>query len=113
MTYKRSDAPDSTITRNSGELGDKVGNLYESLAIISKRADQIGRDIKEELNGKLSEFASSSDNLEEIFENREQIEISKYYEKLPKPLALAMVEFENDQIYYRNPANEEAETETE
>ncbi len=111
MTYKKSDAPDTTITRNSGDLGDKVGNLYESLAIISKRADQIGRDIKEELNAKLSEFASSSDNLEEIFENREQIEISKYYEKLPKPLALAMVEFENDQIYYRNPTNEEGETE--
>jgi DNA-directed RNA polymerase subunit K/omega len=107
MTYKKSDAPDSTITRNASDLGDKVGNLYESLAIISKRADQIGRDIKEELNAKLSEFASSSDNLEEIFENREQIEISKYYEKLPKPLALAMVEYENDQIYYRNPSNEE------
>ena len=107
MTYKRSDAPETTITRNSSEIGDKVGNLYESLAIISKRADQIGRDIKEELNAKLSEFASSSDNLEEIFENREQIEISKYYEKLPKPLALAMVEFEGDQIYHRNPSNED------
>ena len=106
MTYKRSDAPLTTITRNPNELGDKVGNLYEALAIVSKRADQIGVEIKEELNGKLSEFASSSDNLEEIFENREQIEISKYYEKLPKPLALAMVEFENDQIYYRNPAEE-------
>ena len=111
MTYKKSDAPDSTVTRNTSDLGDKVGNLYESLAIISKRANQIGSDIKEELNSKLSEFASSSDNLEEIFENREQIEISKYYEKLPKPLALAMVEFENDQIYYRNPAQEEDATE--
>ena len=106
MTYKRSDAPLTTITRNPNELGEKVGNLYEALAIVSKRADQIGVEIKEELNGKLSEFASSSDNLEEIFENREQIEISKYYEKLPKPLALAMVEFENDQIYFRNPAEE-------
>ena len=108
MTYKRSDAPETTVTRNSGDIGDKVGNLYEALAIISKRADQIGGDIKEELNAKLSEFASNSDNLEEIFENREQIEISKYYEKLPKPLALAMVEFENDQIYYRNPANDDS-----
>lgn len=106
MTYKRSDAPLTTITRDTHKLGDKVGNLYESLAIIAKRANQIGGEIKEELNGKLSEFASNSDNLEEIFENREQIEISKYYEKLPKPLALAMVEFENDQIYVRNPAKE-------
>ena len=109
MTYKRSDAPLTTITRNSNDLGDKVGNLYEALAIISKRSNQIGSEIKEELNAKLSEFASSSDNLEEIFENREQIEISKYYEKLPKPLALAMVEFEGDQIYHRNPANEPTE----
>ena len=98
MTYKRSDAPLTTVTRNANELGDKVGNLYEALAIISKRANQIGTEIKEELNAKLSEFASNSDNLEEIFENREQIEISKYYEKLPKPLSLATVEFENDQI---------------
>ncbi len=109
MTYKRSDAPLTTITRNSSDLSDRVGNLYEALSIISRRADQIGSEIKEELNAKLSEFASSSDNLEEIFENREQIEISKYYEKLPKPLALAMVEFENDQIYFRNPSNEDTE----
>jgi DNA-directed RNA polymerase subunit K/omega len=109
MTYKRSDAPLTTVTRNASEIGDKVGNLYEALAIIAKRADQIGSEIKDELNGKLSEFASSSDNLEEIFENREQIEISKYYEKLPKPLALAMVEFENDQVYFRNPANDTEE----
>lgn len=111
MTYKRSDAPLTTITRNSSELGDKVGNLYEALAIISKRANQISTEIKEELNAKLGEFASTSDNLEEIFENREQIEISKYYEKLPKPLSLAMVEFENDQIYSRNPADENSEVE--
>lgn len=109
MTYKRSDAPLTTITRDSSDLGDKVGNLYEALSIISKRANQIGSEIKEELNAKLSEFASNSDNLEEIFENREQIEISKYYEKLPKPLALAMVEYENDQIYFRNPVKEETE----
>lgn len=107
MTYKKSDAPSTTITRNPNEIGDKVGNLYEALAIVSKRADQLGRDIKEELNAKLGEFASSSDNLEEIFDNREQIEISKYYEKLPKPLALAMVEFENGQIYHRNPEKDE------
>ena len=107
MTYKRSDAPLTTITRDSAELGDKVGNLYEALAIISKRANQIGSEIKEELNSKLSEFASNSDNLEEIFENREQIEISKYYESLPKPTILAIEEFLEDQVYHRNPAKEE------
>ena len=108
MTYKRSDAPLTTITRNSSDLSDRVGNLYEALSIISRRADQIGSEIKEELNAKLSEFASSSDNLEEIFENREQIEISKYYEKLSHPTILSMEEFLTDRLYIRD---KNAETE--
>jgi DNA-directed RNA polymerase subunit K/omega len=77
--------------------------LYESVAIISKRANQISAQLKEELNAKLEEFASDTDNLEEIFENREQIEISKYYESLPKPTLLATEEFIQGKVYYRNP----------
>jgi DNA-directed RNA polymerase subunit K/omega len=96
----------STITRDLRELDVKTDNIYESLVIMSKRANQISNNIKEELHQKLSEFASSNDNLEEVFENREQIEISKYYEKLPKPSLVAIQEFLEDKIYYRNPQKE-------
>lgn len=96
----------STVTRDVRELDTKTGNVYESLVIMSKRANQISNNIKEELHTKLSEFATSNDNLEEVFENREQIEISKYYEKLPKPTLVAIQEFLEDKIYYRNPAKE-------
>jgi DNA-directed RNA polymerase subunit K/omega len=85
----------------------ETGNIYETLVIIAKRANQISAEMKEELNGKLAEFASTSDNLEEIFENREQIEISKYYERLPKPTLIAIQEFQEGKIYFRNPAKEE------
>jgi DNA-directed RNA polymerase subunit K/omega len=84
-----------------------TGNLYESVAIIAKRANQISSQMKEELVAKLEEFASDHDNLEEIFENREQIEISKYYEGLPKSTLIAIEEFLNDKVYHRNPAKEE------
>lgn len=97
----------STITRDLRELDVKTDNIYESLVIMSKRANQISNNIKEELHQKLSEFASSNDNLEEVFENREQIEISKYYEKLPKPSLVAIQEFLEDKIYYRNPEKEQ------
>ena len=93
----------STVTRDLRDLDVKTGNIYESLVIMSKRANQISNNVKEELHQKLSEFASSNDNLEEVFENREQIEISKYYEKLPKPSLVAVQEFLEDKIYYRNP----------
>ena len=96
----------STITRDLRELDVKTGNIYESLVIMSKRANQISNNIKEELHQKLSEFASANDNLEEVFENREQIEISKYYEKLPKPSLVAIQEFLEDKVYYRNPAKD-------
>jgi DNA-directed RNA polymerase subunit K/omega len=88
------------------DIDAKTGNLYESLTIIAKRSNQIAADMKEELSNKLSEFASTSDNLEEIFENREQIEISKHYEKLPKPVLIAVQEFMEDKIYYRKPEAE-------
>jgi DNA-directed RNA polymerase subunit K/omega len=79
----------------------ETGNIYESIVIMSKRSNQISVELKEELNQKLQEFASATDNLEEIFENREQIEISKFYEKLPKPVSIAMQELMEDKIYIR------------
>ena len=84
------------------KLDEKTNNIYESVVIISKRANQISAELKEELNNKLQEFASSNDNLEEVFENREQIEISKYYERMPKATLLASQEFLEDKIYHRN-----------
>ena len=85
MDYKKSNAPTNTITRDMQDFRDKTGNVYESIAIMGKRANQISVEIKDELKKKLDEFSSSSDNLEEVFENREQIEISRFYERLPKP----------------------------
>ncbi len=97
----------STVTRDLRELDTQTGNIYESIVIMSKRANQLSNNIKEELHQKLSEFASSNDNLEEVFENREQIEISKYYEKLPKPTLVAVQEFLDRKVYYRNPSKEQ------
>lgn len=97
------ETPDSTVSRDTRQLDTPTGNLYETVVIIGKRANQIAAQTKEELNSKLEEFATESDNLEEVFENREQIEISKYYESLPKSTLLATQEFLNDKIYYRNP----------
>ncbi|HET6244075.1 MAG: DNA-directed RNA polymerase subunit omega [Bacteroidetes bacterium] len=111
MNFKKTNAEQSTVTRDFPELDAPTGNLYESLALISKRANQISSELKEELTAKLAEFASSTDNLEEIFENREQIEISKFYERLPKPTSIALQEFLEDKIYYRNPAKEMQEGE--
>ena len=100
-------ASPSIITRNTDKLAEETGNIYKSVAIISKRAKQIATNLKEELNGKLSEFASTVDNLEEVFENREQIEISKFYERMPKPTAMSVDEFQNDNIYWRYKDEEE------
>ena len=96
----------TTVTRNIPDFDRKTGNIYESLVVISKRANQIASEMKDELNSKLSEFNSSTDNLEEVFENREQIEISKYYERLPKPTLISVQEFMENKIYYRNPAKD-------
>ena len=93
--------PNNTATRNIPELDARTGNIYESVVIIGKRANQISSEIKQELNRKLSEFSTSSDSLEETFENREQIEISKYYERMPKPTLVATEEFLDGDIYYR------------
>ena len=106
MDYKKTKAPTNTVTRNIMDLCDDTNNIYESVAIIAKRANQISLDIKQELNKKLQEFASYNDSLEEVFENREQIEISRYYEKLPKATLIATQEFIENSIFWRDPSKE-------
>ena len=106
MDYKKISAPNNTTTRDISSLSADTGNVYETVKIISKRANQISVEIKSELEKKLQEFASYNDNLEEIFENREQIEISRFYEKLPKATLIAAQEYVDNKIYYRNPAKE-------
>jgi len=106
MDYKKVKTEVSTVTRDITDFVKPTGNIYETTVILAKRANQIGLEIKEELNSKLSEFASATDNLEEIFENREQIEIAKYYEHLPKATLISIHEFLNGQIYFRNPGKE-------
>ena len=106
MDYKKSKAPTNTVTRNIMELCDGTDNIYESVAIIGKRANQISSEIKQELSKKLAEFANYNESLEEVFENREQIEISRYYEKLPKPTLIATEEFFDHDIYWHDPAKD-------
>ena len=93
--------PTNTVTRNLSELAKPTGNIYETVMIIAKRANQISANVKQELSQKLEEFSNYADTLEETFENREQIEISKHYERLPKPTLIAIEEFRNNEIYYR------------
>ncbi|HTF05424.1 MAG TPA: DNA-directed RNA polymerase subunit omega [Bacteroidia bacterium] len=107
VDFKKSNAEVTTVTRDLRNLDTETGNLYESVAIIAKRANQISAELKEELTGKLNEFASHTDNLEEVFENREQIEISKFYERLPKPVNIAIQEFTEGKVYHRNPNKEQ------
>ena len=98
---KIAQVPTNTVTRNLADFAAPTGNVYESVMIIAKRSNQIAADIKQELNHKLEEFTNYADTLEETFENREQIEISKYYERLPKPVLIATKEFQDGKIYYR------------
>ena len=102
MDLKKTQAPISTVTYDRNEVDTQTDNIYEAIAIASKRAVQINEEIKRELLNKLEEFATPTENLEEIFENKEQIEVSKFYEKLPKPHAIAIEEWLNEKIYYRN-----------
>ena len=102
MDLKKTNAPVHTITYNKSQIEERTGNVYEAITIMAKRANQINSEIKKELIEKLDEFATYNDSLEEIFENKEQIEVSKFYEKLPKPHALAVQEWLDDKIYYRN-----------
>jgi DNA-directed RNA polymerase subunit K/omega len=101
VDYKKTTAAPTTITRDIKSLDDKTGNIYESVMVIAKRSNQISVEMKQELNRKLEEFAYYTDNLEEVFENREQIEISRFYERLPKPSLIALQEFLDDQVYFR------------
>lgn len=101
MSFKSSTAEKSTITRDTVDIEAKTGNIYESIVALSKRSNQLSVELKEELTQKLQEFASSIDNLEEIFENREQIEISRFYERLPKPVAIAIEDLLKDRVYIR------------
>jgi DNA-directed RNA polymerase subunit K/omega len=103
MDYRKSNAPVTTVTRNLDSLNKGTNNIYETVIIVSRRSNQIAVEMKQELNKKLEEFASYTDNLEEVFENREQIEISKFYERLPKPTLIALQEFEEKKIFFRNP----------
>jgi len=107
MDYKKTKAPITTVTRDLEANDGKTGNIYESVMVVAKRANQISVEMKQELNQKLEEFASYTDNLEEVFENPEQIEISKYFERLPKPSLIALQEMDEDKIYHR--INEEIE----
>ncbi len=109
MDYKKVKTDVHAVTRNIEDFTAGTKNMYETVAVISKRANQIGLEIKEELNQKLSEFATTTDNLEEVFENREQIEIAKYYEHLPKPTLIAIHEYLNNEVYFRNPHKERPE----
>lgn len=102
MDYRKTNAPNNTITRDMMSLSTDTGNVYETVRIIGKRANQISVEIKHDLEKKLQEFASYSDSLEEIFENREQIEISRYFERLPKPTLIAAQEYEDNEVYFRN-----------
>ncbi len=105
MDYKKTNAPLTTVTRDMIAMAEQTGNVYETVCIIGKRANQISQDLKHELDKKLQEFAST-DNLEEVSENREQIEISRFYEKLPKPTLLATQEYVEHKLYFSNPLKE-------
>ncbi|ANU64562.1 DNA-directed RNA polymerase subunit omega [Muribaculum intestinale] len=106
MDYKKTNAPLNTTTRDLVKMAEPTGNIYETVCIIAKRSNQIAGEMKHDLEKKLQEFASLNDNLEEISENREQIEISRYYEKLPKPTLIATQEYLEDKIFWRNPATD-------
>lgn len=106
MDYKDTNAAVSTITYDKEAIEEPTNNIYEAISIIAKRANQINSDLKKELIDKLDEFATYNDSLEEVFENKEQIEVSKFYERLPKPTAIAVEEWLNDKVYHRTPDTE-------
>jgi DNA-directed RNA polymerase subunit K/omega len=106
MDYKKVKTETTAVTRQKEVFYEQTGNIYETVVVLSKRANQISLEIKKELDSKIEEFAPPTDTLEEIFENREQIEIAKFYERLPKPSLISVHEFLNEQIYIRNPHKE-------
>lgn len=108
---KKANAPQTTVTRDLDKFSDVTGNLYESVAIMSKRANQVAAEMKSDLEHKLQEFSTYTDAMEDFTENEEQIEISKFYERLPKPTLVAAKEFEEGEVYFRNPLDEVEEDE--
>ncbi len=108
MDFKKSKAPKNTITRDINQMTEKVGNVYETVAIISKRANQISNAMKRELDAKLADFGNPQDSLDDSFENREQIEISRQYERLPKATLMATQEFVDNQLIYRTGSKDDA-----
>ena len=104
MDYKKVNAPLSTITRDMNSLSAEVGNLYETVSLIAKRANQIDKEVKKELDEKIQEVAMINDSLEEVFDNKEQIEVSRFYEKMPKATLLAAEEFRQGKVFYKRPA---------
>ena len=103
MDYKKIKTDPEAITRDTRKFSEQTSNIYETVVIISKRANQISLELKDELGKKIEEFATTNDNLEEVFENKEQIEIARYYERMPKPTLISVNEYLNDQVYFRNP----------
>lgn len=108
MDYKKTNAPLNTVSRDMIELSKDTGNVYETVCVIAKRANQIAAEMKHDLDNKIKEFQSLNDNLEEVTENREQIEVSRYYEKLPKPTLIATQEYVEHKIHFRNPVKDKA-----
>ncbi|MBQ8761648.1 MAG: DNA-directed RNA polymerase subunit omega [Bacteroidales bacterium] len=109
MDFKKINTETTCVTRQKDQFYVGTGNIYETVAIMAKRADQIAAEMKSELNKKIEEYTTINDSLEEVFENKEQIEVAKYYERLPKSTLIAVNEFLNDRIYYRNPNKENGE----
>lgn len=109
MDYKKVKTETTAVTRQKDKFYEQTGNIYETVVVLAKRANQIGLEIKKELDQKIEEFAPATDNLEEVFENREQIEIAKFYERLPKPTLIAVDEYLKENIYIRNPHKEKGE----
>ena len=107
MDYKKSNAPLTTTVHDLVELSEQTGNIYETVAVLSKRSNQIASDMKRELHKKIEEFSSGIDTMDEIYENREQIEVVRHYEQMPKPTLMATQEYLDGDIYYRNPAKED------
>ncbi len=103
MDYKRTKADTSIKTRNVNEFDALTGNLYETIAMLSKRSDQISADLKQELYKKIEDFAVATDSLDEMHENKEQIELAKFYEQLPKPYLIAIKEYNDNNLVYKNP----------
>ncbi|MBO7199812.1 MAG: DNA-directed RNA polymerase subunit omega [Bacteroidales bacterium] len=106
MDVKKYRTTTSIVTRNISEFDKQTGNIYETIAMLSKRSNQISSELKRELVRKIEDFSSTTDTMEEVFENKEQIEIVKYYEHLPKPVLIAIQEYLNEELYYRNPEKE-------